>query len=125
MISTNDSQFAALCRAIRAHGWSRDQKSGSLSQLSKDDFQAPFEFVVPGFCVRPIEFMGAVGSVQLQKASTTLSQRRENAVYFLEKMDQFSDDIDLQEALPYESSWFGFAMILKNKFRGRRPWNEL
>lgn len=120
MICTNDVMLAALARSLRAHGWTRDKKSGDLSDKSFDDFNKSFEFVLPGYCVRPIEFMGAVGQEQLRKWPKMKSMRLKNARLFLKILGQFEEIIQPQCEGNSSSSWFGFSMILKNEAINRR-----
>lgn len=70
MVSTNDDAIAIAARSLRAHGWTRDQKSGNHSDAVDRGFNKSFEFVLPGYCVRPIEFMGAVGSRTTKKMAS-------------------------------------------------------
>lgn len=120
MVCTNDDQLAAIARSLRAHGWTRDKKSGDLSDSSVDAFNKSFEFVMPGYCVRPIEFMGAVGKEQLKKWPAMFAARRENASIFQQIMKNFNDIILIQDEFSSTSSWFGFAMTLIGKARGNR-----
>lgn len=120
MVSTNIAELAQVARSLRAHGWTRDKKSGNISKLAENDFQSSYEFVLPGFCVRPIEFMGAVGSVQLTKWETMLSLRQQNAALFLEIMKRFDGKCATQKTQDTQSSWFGFSIILSGSFEGQR-----
>jgi len=120
MATTNNTELAMIARSMRAHGWTRDKKSGDLSKFEKNSFKSSFEFVYPGFCVRPIEFMGAVGKAQLSKWDGMLSARQKNASLFKSILKQFSNFIDIQDADIDRSSWFGFSMILKNKAYNHR-----
>jgi CDP-4-dehydro-6-deoxyglucose reductase, E1 len=116
MLSTNCDTLAATARSLRAHGWTRDTKSGDLSNLADNDFQKSYEFILPGFCVRPIEFMGAIGSVQLAKWPAMLQYRQSNAVYFMQRAEEFRHDFRVQETKATSSSWFGFSIILNDKY---------
>lgn len=116
MLSTNCDEIAAVARSLRAHGWTRDTKSGSLSTLHQDDFQKSFEFILPGFCVRPIEFMGAIGSVQLKKWPKMYESRQQNASFFKQKAIKFQNEIKIQDIGNTLSSWFGFSIILNQAF---------
>jgi CDP-6-deoxy-D-xylo-4-hexulose-3-dehydrase len=120
MVSTNNTELAMVARSMRAHGWTRDKKSGSLSVLPEDHFQSSFEFILPGFCVRPIEFMGAIGSVQLEKWEQMLSARQQNASLFNEIIMPFKGKVITQQTNDCGSSWFGFSIILDGQYRGCR-----
>lgn len=120
MVCTDDDELAMLCRSLRAHGWTRDKKSGSLSNVKIDKFNQSFEFVLPGYCVRPIEFMGAVGKVQLSKWPEMKKFRLANSEKFIDIVSQFEEIIKIQDATGNVSSWFGFSMILQGKAHDKR-----
>jgi CDP-6-deoxy-D-xylo-4-hexulose-3-dehydrase len=111
LIITDDEEMMQLCRAIRAHGWTRDLPEDNLiCPKGDDDFQESFRFVIPAYGVRPTELQGATGSVQLSKLPTFIENRRNNAKIF---MDMFGgrNDIIFQKEIG-ESSWFGFSMVI-------------
>ncbi len=120
MVCTNDDKLAKIARSLRAHGWTRDKKSGDLSEFPSNDFHSSFEFIYPGYCVRPIEFMGAVGKEQLAKWPKMYEARRANAYKFKEITKKFDDIIITQDECNSNSSWFGFSLILKNDAEGKR-----
>jgi CDP-4-dehydro-6-deoxyglucose reductase, E1 len=120
MVSTNDDALASIIRSLRAHGWTRDKKSGDLSDIAFDNFSKSFEFIYPGYCVRPIEFMGAVGKVQLSKWPLMKQKRLENAFNFKKMMSEFNEIFTIQSDQGVESTWFGFSIILIGKATGNR-----
>lgn len=116
---TNDEELYHYMLSIRAHGWTRNlPKDSKIYKKSENDFYESFNFIVPGFNLRPLEIEGAAGSEQLKKMDTIIAQRRENAKYFAEKMSQFKD-VRIQKEIG-ESSWFGFAIILDGALKGKR-----
>lgn len=116
---TDDEELYHYMLAVRAHGWTRNlPKDSKIYKKSENDFYESFNFIVPGFNLRPLELEGAAGSEQLKKMDRIIAQRRENAKYFREKMSEFKD-IRLQKEIG-ESSWFGFAMVLEGKLKGHR-----
>lgn len=119
MIVTNDDQTAQYLRSLRAHGWIRDLPNENfICDKSGDPFEDSFKFVLPGYCVRPLEMSGAVGSVQLSKMPAMITKRRENAKVFQEAFADIPDVITQMEIS--ESSWFGFSIVLRGKLHGRR-----
>lgn len=118
MIVTDDASLADYMRSLRAHGWVRDLKTTELYTKTGDPFEDSFKFVLPGYCVRPLEMSGAIGQVQLSKMDEFIHYRRINAQVFQE---EFGNDFIIQRELPnQESSWFGFGIVLKNSLEGRR-----
>lgn len=119
MAVTNDEELYHYMLCIRAHGWTRNLPEDSrIYRKSENDFYESFNFIVPGFNLRPLEMEGAAGMEQLKKMDGIIAQRRENAKYFCEKMSQFKD-VRLQKETG-KSSWFGFAMVLEGAMKGRR-----
>jgi len=120
MIVTDDDTLADYMRSLRAHGWIRDLKTSNLYTKSGNAFEDSFKFVLPGYCVRPLEMSGAIGSVQLKKMNKIISKRRENAEVFLSEFF-YADEFIIQHEYPAKSSWFGFGIVLKNRSKlGKR-----
>ncbi len=119
MVVTDDEELYHYMLCVRAHGWTRNlPKDSSIYKKSESDFYESYNFIVPGFNLRPLEIEGAAGSEQLKKMDRIISQRRENAQYFCEKMKQFKN-VRIQKEIG-SSSWFGFAVILEGELRGKR-----
>ena len=116
---TDDEELYEYMLAVRAHGWTRNLPSKSkLHQKSENEFYESFCFVVPGFNLRPLEMEGAIGVEQIKKLDGFIAQRRKNAAYFQSKMAKFNQFAIQKET--GESSWFGFAIILKPEYSGQR-----
>mgnify|MGYP006260011361 CR=1 FL=1 len=114
MISTDDEELYLVLKSLRAHGWTRDLPDESnLHSKSKDPFYDMFNFIIPGYNVRPLELSGAIGVEQLKKLDHLIKIRRQNAKLFNEIMAD-KKDILIQKEVG-ESSWFGFSMINKNE----------
>ncbi len=113
MILTDEEELYQILLSTRSHGWTRILPKHNLvcSDKSDDLFKEQFRFVLPGYNVRPLEVMGAIGKKQLSKVSDFNDFRRSNADYFKKK---FSDSayFMIQEAIG-NPSWFGFALIIK------------
>ncbi|MDR3258918.1 MAG: DegT/DnrJ/EryC1/StrS family aminotransferase [Fusobacteriaceae bacterium] len=119
---TNDEELYHYMLSIRAHGWTRNlPKDSKIYKKNDDEFYESFNFIMPGYNLRPLEMEAAIGSVQLEKLNSIIEQRRSNAEYFKQNISQFID-INIQKEIE-KSSWFGFAMILDDKYEGKR--NEL
>jgi len=112
MVVTDDDILADYMRSVRAHGWVRDLRTNALYEKSGDDFEDSFKFVLPGYCVRPLEMSAAVGSVQLRRLDEFLKNRRDNAAYFLRVLSECGGRLTPQACDPGRSSWFGFGVIL-------------
>ena len=119
MILTNDKKLYELCVSLRAHGWIRDlPNDNSIENKTGNPFYDSFNFVTPGYSIRPLEMSGAIGSVQLLKLSNFISNRRKNATIFKSLFQNEVNILTQQET--QLSSWFGFSLILTNSLSGHR-----
>lgn len=109
-ILTNCDDIARYARSIRAHGWIRDGDYPEFFTNSQyDEFDRLFKFILPGYCVRPIEFSGAAGKVQLLKWPVQYNYRLSNYEHFITHAAQ-------RKYLTTQSSrgtpsWFGFGCL--------------
>jgi CDP-6-deoxy-D-xylo-4-hexulose-3-dehydrase len=119
MVLTNDDLTYEYLKSLRAHGWIRDMSEGStLHQKTGDPFEDSFKFVLPGYCVRPLEMSGAVGQEQLRKWPDMMTKRRQNATAAKAAFRNVPG-IRLQSEHG-TSSWFGFGLVLEGHLKGRR-----
>lgn len=119
IVATDDDELYEYMLAIRAHGWTRNLPINSkIYKKRKDPFYESFNFIVPGYNLRPIEMEGAIGLRQLRKVNKMIQNRRSNAEYFCKKMQKYSD-VRLQKEVG-ESSWFGFSIVLIENLCGKR-----
>ena len=116
---TDDEELYHYLLCIRSHGWTRHLPADSkIYTKNEDGFFESFNFIMPGYNLRPLEMEAAIGIEQLKKLDEIISQRRRNAQYFLEQIEELKD-IKPQKEIG-KSSWFGFAMVLNGKNVGRR-----
>ena len=116
---TDNEELYQYMLSIRAHGWTRNlPKSSSLYTKNEDDFYESFQFIVPGFNLRPIEMEAAIGKEQLRKLDSFIEIRRNNAMLFKELMA--NDKRFFTQNETGEASWFGFAIILSPSIAGQR-----
>jgi CDP-6-deoxy-D-xylo-4-hexulose-3-dehydrase len=116
---TNDEELYHYMLSIRAHGWTRNLPTDSKIYTKKDDdFYESFNFIMPGYNLRPLEIEAAIGIEQLKKFDKIIDQRKQNAKYFLKAIKEIKN-VRCQVEIG-ESSWFGFAMILNGNNLGKR-----
>ncbi len=116
---TDDEELYHYMLSIRAHGWTRNlPKTSSLYTKNDDDFYESFQFIMPGYNLRPLEIEAAIGIEQLKKLDAFLEIRRQNAVLFKQIMND--DNRFLTQHEIGKASWFGFAIILAPKLVGQR-----
>ena len=119
LVLTDDEELYHILLAIRSHGWTRHlPQQNRLCVKSKNPFEEKFRFLLPGYNVRPVEMMGAIGIEQLKKLPSFLEYRRKNAEYF--KSLFLDDERFIIQKEVGSSSWFGFSMLVNEKFGVKR-----
>lgn len=119
MVVTEDEGLYHYMLAVRAHGWTRNlPKDSRIYEKSSDDFYESYNFIVPGFNLRPLEMEGAIGMEQLKKMDGIIAARRRNAAYFLAQTKGIKDIFTQAET--GSSSWFGFSVVLNGGMAGKR-----
>lgn len=118
MILTDDIELYDIMKSIRSHGWTRNLSENSRFNNKKDDFYELFNFIFPGYNVRPIEMEAAIGREQLKKLNMFLEARKNNGAYFLELFSNL-DSLRLQ-CNADDSSFFGFPIIFENDFERKK-----
>ena len=113
MILTDDDELNDIMKSIRSHGWTRNLSENSPFNNKKDKFYEMFNFIFPGYNVRPVEMEAAIGREQLKKLDGFLKERKNNGKYFLELFSNINS-ISLQKNQD-DSSFFGFPIIFKNE----------
>jgi len=116
---TDDEELYHYMLSIRSHGWTRHLPDASpIYKKLNDPFYESFNFIMPGFNVRPLEIEAATGIEQLKKLDTFNNQRRANAKQFKNIITKETDFMTQQEI--GQASWFGFAIILPERIAGQR-----
>jgi len=115
MVLTNNFEYYNLLKSMRSHGWSRGLDKKYIKTISKNKFFVDYEFLFPGYNLRPMEFNAAAGLEQLKKLNKNIKLRRKNLNIFQDLMlnNKF---FDIQEETGKSSS-FSFPLILKNKYK--------
>ena len=116
---TQNLELAQVMTSLRAHGWTRELPAENhVFPKSGNAFEDSFRFVLPGYNLRPLELEGAIGSEQLKKVPSIIEGRRSNSAIFQTVMEKFPNlTIQRENGV---SSWFGFSLLLKGPFEGRR-----
>lgn len=112
IILTDDDELYDIMVSIRSHGWTRNISKESKLNTSTDEFYNLFNFVLPGYNVRPIEMEAAIGREQLKKLEGFLENRRKNGKYF-EELVAGKSNISTQRNVD-ESSYFGFPILFNS-----------
>ena len=116
ILTTDDDELNALARSIRAHGWTRDMpKEKNLFEPPEDDFYEAYQFILPGYNVRPQEINAAIGIEQLKKLPSMTKIRRQNLSTFQNLFG--SDERFILQRENGKSSCFCFTVILNPEKR--------
>ncbi|MBQ2831603.1 DegT/DnrJ/EryC1/StrS aminotransferase family protein [Methanobrevibacter sp.] len=113
MVLTDDDELNDIMKSIRSHGWTRNLSKNSKFISEKDEFYNLFNFIFPGYNVRPIEMEAAIGREQLKKLDKFLENRKDNGEYFTNLFSQL-DNVKIQKNQD-DSSYFGFPLIFESK----------
>lgn len=116
---TNDENLYYLMKSLRAHGWTRGIKNGwDFYEKKENEFYEKFNFILPGYNLRPLEIEAALARTQIKKLDTIVENRVKNAKIFVELVKDI-DGIIVQEEVG-NSSWFGFSLVLVGKLKKQR-----
>ena len=120
MISTNDEEIYHILLSLRAHGWTRNlpKKNKLTGTKSANKFDESFNFVLPGYNLRPTEFSGAIGREQLKKLPKIVKGRLDNGKKFKDIFGSHPEFMVQKEI--GTSSWFGFSIIIREGSKLRR-----
>ncbi|MCC0674228.1 DegT/DnrJ/EryC1/StrS family aminotransferase [Clostridioides sp. ES-S-0145-01] len=111
VVVTDDEEIRDILLCLRAHGWTRNLSSKSkLYTKNNDDFYEMFNFIIPGYNLRPLEMEAAIGREQLKKLDNIIRERQNNGKYFESKFKHLNG-IQIQKSIG-NSSYFGFSIII-------------
>ncbi len=114
IITTDNKELYHIMLSLRAHGWTRDLPDENLIlRKSKNKFDEMYNFILPGYNLRPTEINGVAGIEQLKKLNNFLKIRRKNAATFV-KLFKNNKIFKIQKEVE-KSSWFAFSFIIKKR----------
>ena len=110
MVTTDDEYYYHMLLSLRSHGWTRHLPKQNVFNVEPK----PFEFLYPGFNVRPMEIQAALGLEQIKRLPELVKVRRENAKKF---------PLKTQKEIG-ESSWFAFPLLSEDRPRLEKQLKE-
>ena len=99
--------------SLRTHGWTRNLPKKNPLTMTINDSLENYNFILPGYNLRPNEIFAQIGLIQLRKLKSMISQRRKNLLLF-NQLFQNSDLLKIFISKDYDSS-FSFPIVLKDK----------
>lgn len=106
MVTTNDEYLYQMLLCLRSHGWTRHLPEKNVFGVKPGQF----DFLFPGYNVRPTEMQCAIGLRQIEKLAGFIEARRDNAQRF---------PLRTQREIG-KSSWFGFTVFDGDVERAKR-----
>lgn len=101
---TSSEKLYEIMLSLRAHGWSRDTRQPM-------SYRNAYEFLYPGYNLRPLEITAAVGITQLRRFEETLKSYQKKASLFKSTVGTIPNIIIQREI--GNSSWMGFYMLVE------------
>ena len=116
MVLTDNEEYAEMARALRVFGWVRDLKDKDKIAGSYKDIDPRFLFINIGYNLRPTEIQGAFGIHQIKKLDKFIELRRQNARFWTENLERYSDYLWLhKERAGAKHVWFGYPITVNPK----------
>lgn len=116
MVATDDDELAELCRALRAHGWSRHLKNRRSVEAMHPEIDPQYLFINTGFNLRPTEINAAFGIHQLRKLERFNARRIEIADSWREAFASLDEDLrPMAPTAGTEATWFGFPVLCRDR----------
>lgn len=103
MVTTNSPELASSLRSLRSHGWAR--------HAGRD----PYEFVGPGFNLRPTEVAAAIGLVQLDRLPHFNKIRAANHQIFTDILEECPGVRMPTVPIGVTPSWFGLPFFAEDR----------
>jgi len=119
--TTNDTDLAVRIRSMMNHGRdsiyiSIDDDKDKTDDEMKMIIKKRFSFVQMGHSFRVTEMEGAVGLAEFENHDEMMKKRWDNGQFFIEKLESFSDYIQLPQVRPdCGHSFMMFPIVVKNE----------
>ncbi len=109
IVTTDDEHYYQMLLCLRSHGWTRHLPENNVFGVKP----SAYEFLFPGYNVRPTEMQAAVGIEQLKKIDGFIKARQENAEKWKEVCRRRGWWFQIEPKSGF-SSWFAFAIVEDN-----------
>ena len=121
MICCKNKQDEGIIKALRSHGWSKDQ--GKLVKKF-EKINKNYLFINSGFNLRPTDIQAAIGLSQFKSLNNFIKVRKINSKIIIKKIisdKRWKNQVNfLEKNDNVEPSWFGLIMLLNKKFKNKK-----
>ncbi|HLD49837.1 MAG TPA: DegT/DnrJ/EryC1/StrS family aminotransferase [bacterium] len=121
LCTTNDPGLAVSLRSLANHGrdsiyMNIDDDNGKTAEEMRMIIQRRFSFTQLGYSFRVTEMEGALGLAEFERREEIMRKRRDNGLYFKEKLKDLEEDLQLPAIRPGAGHAFMmFPVVLKNQ----------
>lgn len=116
-INTNDEELYHALLMMRSHGWTRDlpidKQNEYKTKYNVDDFEALYNFYIPGFNLRSTDLQAFIGLRAIDKLDNYAGTRNKNFHYYLDNIK--NNELNIQVNSEDFVSNFAMPIISKNK----------
>ena len=116
-INTNDEELYYTLLMMRSHGWTRDlpieKQNEYKTKYGVDDFEALYNFYIPGFNLRSTDLQAFIGLRAIDKLDKYASIRNKNFHYYLSNIQ--NNELDIQVNPDDFISNFAMPIVSKDK----------
>jgi CDP-6-deoxy-D-xylo-4-hexulose-3-dehydrase len=116
-INTDDEELYYTLLMMRSHGWTRDlpieKQNEYKAKYNVDDFEALYNFYIPGFNLRSTDLQAFIGLRAIDKLDKYTDIRNKNFHYYLDNIK--NNELNIQVNSDDFISNFAMPIINKNK----------
>jgi CDP-6-deoxy-D-xylo-4-hexulose-3-dehydrase len=116
-INTDDEELYYALIMMRSHGWARDlpieKQNEYKTKYGVDDFEALYNFYIPGFNLRSTDLQAFIGLRAIDKLDKYADIRNKNFHYYLDNIK--NNELDIQVNSNDFISNFAMPIVSKDK----------
>jgi len=116
-INTDDEELYYALLMMRSHGWTRDlpieKQNEYKTKYGVDDFEALYNFYIPGFNLRSTDLQAFIGLRAIDKLDKYADIRNKNFHYYLDNIK--NNELDIQVNSDDFISNFAMPIVSKDK----------
>jgi len=124
MICCKDKNDSDIIKALRSHGWSKEQSNQKQIEKKFSNINKKFLFINSGFNVRPTDIQSAIAISQFKSLNSFIRQRNRNRKIIIKSLindNRWSNQVKfLNENTNVKPSWFGLSMLMNQRYKSRK-----